>query len=62
MAMSKEEALSYANGSVNKLAELLGISHAAVSQWEEDQIPELREYQLKALKPEHKFKQQTEET
>lgn len=38
MAMSKEEALSYANGSVNKLAELLGISHAAVSQWEEDQM------------------------
>ena len=37
-------------GSAAKLARKLGISRAAVSQWKKKGIPELRVYQLKALK------------
>jgi len=46
--MTKEEAIKRA-GSAQKLAQILGISHSAVSQW--DEIPELRLFQLKVLKP-----------
>jgi len=46
--MTKEEAIKRA-GSAQKLAQILGISHSAISQWEE--IPELRMFQLKVLKP-----------
>lgn len=52
--MTKTEALQLANGSVNQLARLLGISHVAVSQWKEEQIPKLREYQLKELQEKRK--------
>lgn len=51
MAMSKEEALRYANGSVNELARILGIKHPAVSQWSDVEIPELRERQLLDIGP-----------
>ena len=37
-------------GSQRKLAELLGISQAAVSQWGE--VPKARIWQLKLLRPE----------
>lgn len=47
--MTKQEALSYADGSVVKLAGILGIEHPAVSQWSEDKIPELRAYQLREM-------------
>lgn len=45
--MTKQEALSYADGSVVKLAGILGIEHPAVSQWSDEKIPELRAYQLR---------------
>ena len=38
-------------GSAAKLAALLGITKSAVSQWGED-VPEMRVFQLKVLKPE----------
>lgn len=46
--MSKQEAIERA-GSVQELARIFGISQAAISQW--DEIPPLRIYQLKVLKP-----------
>ncbi len=50
--MTKKEALKIANGSVVELGRLLGISHNAISQWNDKKIPELREYQIKELKAE----------
>ena len=47
--MTKDEALQIADGSVNELARMLGIKHSAVSQWNEEKIPELREYQIKEI-------------
>jgi len=47
--MSKSEIIAKA-GSASALAKLLGISRAAVSQWEN--IPQGRLYQLRILKPE----------
>lgn len=47
--MTKKEALKIAKGSVNELGRLLGISHAAVSQWDDDKIPELRAYQIREI-------------
>lgn len=38
-------------GSIKQLAELLGISRPAISQWGED-VPPMRVFQLKAIKPE----------
>ena len=37
-------------GSQQKLADILGISQAAVAQWK--QVPKLRIYQLKVMRPE----------
>ena len=50
--MTKSEALEVAGGSVNELARMLNISHASVSQWDEEKIPELREYQINDIKAE----------
>ena len=47
--MTKQEACIKA-GSASKLAQLLGISRPAVSQWKE--IPSGRLFQLKVLRPE----------
>ncbi|WP_420229064.1 Cro/CI family transcriptional regulator [Psychrobacter sp. ER1] len=47
--MTKKEALKVAGGSVNELARMLGITHNAVSQWDDKKIPELRKYQIKDL-------------
>ncbi|WFF38008.1 Cro/CI family transcriptional regulator [Moraxella nasibovis] len=47
--MTKQEALKVAKGSVNELGRLLGISHAAVSQWNDEKIPELRAYQVREI-------------
>lgn len=58
--MTKSEALKFADGSVNKLARLLGISHVAVSKWDEKQIPLLREYQLKEIAEKQQSQQQPE--
>lgn len=46
--MSKEEAIEKAGG-LTRLAELLGITPAAVSQWET--VPQARVWQLRVLKP-----------
>lgn len=43
--MTKQEAVSEF-GSAKELAAALGISEAAVSQWDDAAIPELRVYQI----------------
>ena len=48
--MEKQKAIKLA-GSQVKLAAILGVSQAAISQWGED-VPMMRIYQLKTLKPE----------
>ena len=48
--MTKVEALKIANGSVVELGRLLNISHNAISQWDDEQIPELRKYQINEIK------------
>lgn len=47
--MTKSEALTLLNCTVTQLAEKLGISHNAISQWEEKQIPLAREYQIRDI-------------
>jgi DNA-binding transcriptional regulator YdaS (Cro superfamily) len=47
--MTKQTAIELAGG-VTALARLLGIKPASVSQWKEN-VPQLRVYQLKELKP-----------
>lgn len=47
--MTKSEALTLLDCSVTQLAEKLGISHNAISQWNEKQIPLAREYQIRDL-------------
>ena len=47
--MTKDEALKIAGGSPTELGRMLGISHNAISQWDDKKIPELREYQIKDL-------------
>jgi DNA-binding transcriptional regulator YdaS (Cro superfamily) len=48
--MEKLQAIKNA-GSAKNLAELLGITRAAISQWG-DAVPVARVWQLKALRPE----------
>ena len=48
--MTKEQAIKLA-GSQVELALMLGISQAAVSQWGVN-VPEMRVWQLKVIKPE----------
>ena len=59
--MTKAEALQVADGSVNELARMLGIRHSAVSQWSDEKIPELREYQIKEIIDNREAEQQPEE-
>ena len=47
--MDKAQAIEKA-GSAKALAELLGITRAAVSQWG-DRVPQARVWQLRALRP-----------
>ena len=44
--MTKTEALTLLDCSVTQLADMLGITHNAISQWDEKQIPLAREYQV----------------
>ncbi|RYL25089.1 Cro/CI family transcriptional regulator [Acinetobacter piscicola] len=44
--MTKSEALALVNLSVTELASQLGITHNAISQWDEKKIPLGREYQI----------------
>jgi len=48
--MDKLQAIKNA-GSAKDLAQLLGITRAAISQWG-DKVPQARVWQLKTLKPE----------
>jgi|TARA_R110002126_G_scaffold2772_1_gene15372 DNA-binding transcriptional regulator YdaS (Cro superfamily) len=48
--MDKLQAIKNA-GSAKNLAQLLGITRAAISQWG-DTVPQARVWQLKALRPE----------
>ena len=48
--MEKQKAIKLA-GSQTKLAVILGVSQAAIAQWGQD-VPVMRIYQLKTLKPE----------
>ena len=47
--MTKSEALILLNCTITQLAEKLGISHNAVSQWNENKIPVAHEYQIRDL-------------
>jgi DNA-binding transcriptional regulator YiaG len=48
--MTLKEALSHFNNSRRELAEALGVSTQAVQYWaDEEQIPELRAYQIKEI-------------
>lgn len=48
-SMKKQHAIKVA-GSIKNLADILGLSFQAVFQWKEN-VPELRVYQLNALRP-----------
>jgi len=48
--MTKEDALKVAGGSPTELGRLLGITHNAISQWDDEKIPELRVYQINDIK------------
>ena len=50
--MTKNEALKIAGGSPTELGRMLNISHNAISQWNDEKIPELREYQINEIKAE----------
>ncbi|MHA3097768.1 Cro/CI family transcriptional regulator [Acinetobacter brisouii] len=47
--MTRDEAIKLLDCSLSELAGKLKISTAAVAKWNKDQIPELREYQIRAL-------------
>ncbi len=47
--MTKSEALKLLDCSITQLAGRLGISHNAISQWDESKIPVAREYQIRDL-------------
>lgn len=47
--MTKSEALQLLDCSITQLAGRLGISHNAISQWDESKIPVAREYQIRDL-------------
>lgn len=47
--MTKTDALRLLDCTVTQLAEKLGISHNAISQWPENKIPLAREYQIRDL-------------
>lgn len=47
--MTKSEALALLNCTVTQLADKLGITHNAISQWDEEKIPPLREYQIRDI-------------
>lgn len=59
--MTKNEALEIAGGSPTELGRMLNISHNAISQWNDEKIPELREYQINEIKAEKLAAHQPEE-
>lgn len=47
--VKKSEAIAWAGGNASELARRLGIRPQSVYGWDEDQIPLLREYQIKEM-------------
>lgn len=47
--MTRDEATKLLDCSLSELAGLLGITTAAVAKWDKEQIPKLREYEIKDL-------------
>lgn len=47
--MTKSEALNLLQCNITQLAKNLGISHNAISQWDDLKIPLAREYQIRDL-------------
>ena len=47
--MTRDEAIQLLNCSLSELASQLGITTAAVAKWDKDEIPLLREYQIREL-------------
>lgn len=48
--MKTKQAISLAGGTTKALADLLGITSGAISQWGDD-VPESRIWQLRVLRP-----------
>jgi predicted transcriptional regulator len=49
--MKTQDAIRLVGGSAKDLADLLGITPSAISQWDEE-LPEKRVWQLQVLRPE----------
>lgn len=49
--MKTDDAIRLAGGAAKDLADLLGITPSAISQWGET-VPQAREWQLRAIRPE----------
>lgn len=47
--MTRDEAIQLLDCSLSELAERLHITTAAVAKWDKNQIPPLREYQVREL-------------
>ncbi|TCB18993.1 Cro/CI family transcriptional regulator [Acinetobacter sp. ANC 5045] len=47
--MTRNEALQLLNCNLSEMASRLNITTAAVAKWNKDQIPPLREYQIREL-------------
>lgn len=47
--MTRDEATQLLNCTLSELADSLGISTAAVAKWNKDQIPRLREYEIRDI-------------
>ncbi|AXY57289.1 hypothetical protein CDG60_12355 [Acinetobacter chinensis] len=47
--MTRNEAIELLNCSLAELATLLGISTAAIAQWNPESIPKLREYEIRDI-------------
>jgi DNA-binding transcriptional regulator YdaS (Cro superfamily) len=50
MPMKTEQAIQLAGGTAKDLADLLGITPSAISQWG-DELPRARVWQLRAIRP-----------
>ncbi len=58
--MKTQDAIQRAGGT-GKLARLIGVTPAAVSQWPED-VPQAREWQLRLIRPEWFYQTQQKGT
>lgn len=47
--MTRDEAIELLGCNLSELADSLGITTAAVARWNKEQIPKLREYQIRDI-------------